>query len=493
MSLTYGVVALARPTFDVEFAEQMKDEAFAALDAAGIATAGPRELAFDEAAAERALAEIAASDGIDLLLIMQVTFTDATMTVRLAREVSAPLAIWAFPEPRIGGRLRLNAFCGLNLAAHALGKAGRPHGWLYAAPDSPGIGERLRELSAPAELPPSRAAVPQPGGRHGGEEDGRIGGDDPGRGNGRRARESDDAAAATRVLDALSGARIGVLGEHPAGFDTCAYDAAAVSALAGVEVRALPLDTVFDKARAADPARAAAQREKAAAALSGLDEVDQEQLERSFRLLCALEDIAAEEDARGLAVRCWPETFTEYGCAACGPMAMMNEAGVPSACEADVYGSLTTLMLQELAGEPVWMADLVDLDPADQTGVLWHCGLAPLSMRDPEAQAEATIHTNRKMPLLHQFPLKPGRVTLARVSQARNEQKLMLAGAEVLRAPMAFTGTSGVVRFDRPVDELLDTVMREGLEHHYGLAYGDHRPALRAIAARMELPVLELT
>lgn len=470
MSLTYGVVALARPTFDVEFAEQMKDEAFAALDAAGIATAGPRELAFDEAAAERALAEIAAGDGIDLLLIMQVTFTDATMTVRLAREVSAPLAIWAFPEPRIGGRLRLNAFCGLNLAAHALGKAGRPHGWLYAAPDSPGIGERLRELSAPSELPPSRAAVP--------ETD---------------RRENGNGEAATRVLDALSGARIGVLGEHPAGFDTCAYDAAAVSALAGVEVRTLPLDTVFDKARAADPARAAAQREKAAAALSGLDEVDQEQLERSFRLLCALEDIAAEEDARGLAVRCWPETFTEYGCAACGPMAMMNEAGVPSACEADVYGSLTTLMLQELAGEPVWMADLVDLDPADQTGVLWHCGLAPLSMRDPEAQAEATIHTNRKMPLLHQFPLKPGRVTLARVSQARNHQKLMLAGAEVLRAPMAFTGTSGVVRFDRPVDELLDTVMREGLEHHYGLAYGDHRPALRAIAARMELPVLELT
>jgi hypothetical protein len=34
--------------------------------------------------------------------------------------------------------------------------------------------------------------------------------------------------------------------------------------------------------------------------------------------------------------------------------------------------------------------------------------------------------------------------------------------------------------------------MEEGLEHHFALAYGDHKSALRAIAARWNLPVLEL-
>jgi L-fucose isomerase-like protein len=170
----------------------------------------------------------------------------------------------------------------------------------------------------------------------------------------------------------------------------------------------------------------------------------------------------------------------------------MNEARVPSACEADVNGALSQLMLQELAGEPAWMADLVDLDTADDTAVMWHCGLAPLSMRDPAARAEATIHTNRKMPLLHQFPLKPGRITLARISQARNRTKMTLAGAEVVRAPMAFTGTSGVIRFDRSAGEVFETIMDEALEHHFALAYGEHRPALRAIAQRLNLPVLEL-
>jgi L-fucose isomerase-like protein len=138
------------------------------------------------------------------------------------------------------------------------------------------------------------------------------------------------------------------------------------------------------------------------------------------------------------------------------------------------------------------MADLVDITAANDTAVLWHCGLAPLSMKDPEAEAVATIHTNRRMPLLHQFPIKPGRITLARLSRARNEVKLMIAGAEVLRAPMAFTGCSGTVRFDRPAAEVCRTIMDEGLEHHFALAYGDHRPALRAVAARWGLPVLEL-
>lgn len=468
MGLRYGVAALARPTFDVPFAEEMKDRAFAALAAAGIEAVGPRELLFDRAAAERAVAGIRGAGPIDLLLILQITFTDATMTVELARGSDVPLAIWAVPEPRAGGRLRLNAYCGLNLAAHALGRAGASHGWLYAGPDEPDLAGRLRGLAHPVASPATRArpAVAVAG--------------------------SVAAHDAERALAALAGGTITVIGRHPDGFDTCEYDEPLLDKLAGMRVNTVPLSQLFDKARAADTRRVADVRASATKEVRGLDAVDPEQLDRSFRVFCALQDLRGETGASGLAVRCWPEMFTEYGCAACGPMAMMNEQRVPSACEADVNGSITQLMLQELAGEPAWMADLVDITPADDTAVIWHCGLAPLSMRDPEVPAEATIHTNRRMPLLHQFPIKPGRITLARLSRARNEVKLMVAGAEVIRAPMAFTGCSGTIRFDRPAADVHETIMQEGLEHHFALAYGDHKPALRAIATRWNVPVLEL-
>jgi len=467
MGLRYGVAALARPTFDVPFAEEMKERAFAALAAAGIEAVGPRELLFDRAAAERAIAEIRSAAPIDLLLVLQVTFTDATMTVELARSGEFPLAIWAVPEPRAGGRLRLNAYCGLNLAAHALGRVNADHGWLYASPDEPGLSARLRALATPARhAAPAARAPAQP--------------------------DSGAVAVADRALAKLAGGTITVVGKHPDGFDTCEYDESLLDRLAGMKVQTVQLGQLFDRARAVDAGRVAAVHAAAAAEVHGLDAVNQEQLDRSFRVFCALQDVRRDSGASGLAVRCWPEMFTEYGCAACGPMAMMNQERVPSACEADVNGSITQLLLQELSDQPAWMADLVDITPADDTAVIWHCGLAPLSMRDPEVPAEATIHTNRRMPLLHQFPIKPGRITLARLSRARNEVKLMIAGAEVIRAPMAFTGCSGTIRFDRPAADVHQTIMDEGLEHHFALAYGDHKPALRAIAARWRLPVLEL-
>jgi L-fucose isomerase-like protein len=465
--LTYGVVALARPTFDVPFAEATKTRAFEALEAAGIRVVGSRDLLFDRAAAEAAVKALAAAGPIDLLLILQVTFTDATMTVKLGQEAQAPIAIWALPEPRIGGRLRLNAYCGLNLAAHALGRNAVAHTSLYADPAAPAIAASLKALAQAPARSASRAA--------------------------RSAAPSPEAASkADRVLSALADSKITVVGRHPDGFDTCEFDPELLARLARVRVENISLGNLFDRARATDAARVASVRADTSARVAGLGEVDAEQLERSLRVFCALEDVQRDTGARGLAVRCWPEMFTEYGCAACGPMAMMNQKKVPSACEADVNGSLTQLMLQELAGEPAWMADLVDITAADDTAVLWHCGLAPLSMCDPEAQPEATIHTNRRMPLLHQFPIKPGRITLARISRARNEVKLVLAGAKVIRAPMAFTGCSGTVRFDRPAGEVSARILDEAIEHHFALAYGDHRDALRAIAARWDMPVLQI-
>ncbi len=169
---------------------------------------------------------------------------------------------------------------------------------------------------------------------------------------------------------------------------------------------------------------------------------------------------------------------------------MQGEARVPCACEADVWGALSQLALQRIADAPVFLVDLVDLDPEDDTAVVWHCGQAPRSMSGGEAHA--TIHTNRRMPLLYEFPLKAGRVTFLRLSQARGEAKAVIASGAMLDRPMAFTGTSGALRFDAPAHDVLARVMDSGLEHHMALAYGDHAPALERLAAGLGFPVINL-
>ena len=455
-----GILPLGRPTFDVPFAEKNLAAMLAALDATGHELAGPRHLLFDAEATEAAIAALQGTD-IDFLLVLQVTFTDASLTVAAAKALAAPMGIWAIPEPRIGGRLRLNSFCGLNLASHALGLNGRRFSWFYAEP----AGDIAKDLEA--MLAGDRMA-------------GRLEG----------APAPDSNVHANEIVRRVSGKRIGRLGEHPVGFDTCAYDKDSLRQLAGVEVDELNLNDLFDAGRAADAAEVETLHQTVQA--EALDEVNQDELDRSLRLKLALDEIRANGAYDAFAIRCWPETFTEYGGAVCGPVSMMGEARVPCACEADVYGALTQLILQEASGEAVFLTDLVDMDVQDNTGVVWHCGQAPLSMLAEGDKALATIHTNRKMPLLYEFPLKPGQVTFLRISQAFGEAKMIIASGEMLERPKAFTGTSGVVRFDKPASEILSRVMDSGLEHHMALAYGEHRPLLRAVAAEMKLPVLEL-
>jgi L-fucose isomerase-like protein len=171
---------------------------------------------------------------------------------------------------------------------------------------------------------------------------------------------------------------------------------------------------------------------------------------------------------------------------------MLTSAGLPGTCEADVYGNLTALLLQKTSGDVSFVADLVHLDRETNTAVFWHCGLAPVQMRRPSERPTAAIHSNRRMPLLYEFALRPGRVTIARISRSGGVLSLALGGAEMTNEPLPFSGTAGVAVMDSGVTDLIDTIMGHGLEHHYGIVYGDHIDELERFAADAGLGAIRL-
>ncbi|MEO1250242.1 MAG: hypothetical protein AAFW76_10450 [Pseudomonadota bacterium] len=457
-----GIALLARPTFDVPFAEEMAKSAVATLEGTGATLIGSRALLFDKEAAEEAISALSA-ESLDGLVIVQATFTDAAMTVVLAQSVKAPIVLWAFPEERTGGRLRLNSFCGINLAGHALGKAGISYDYLFQDPSGAGVGTALADVLAGHKLQRAANGIVTP-----------------------------DPDGGRRIADALSSAKIGLIGEHPDGFHTCAFDAEQLADLAGLGVSKSDLPSLFSAAKGVDGETVSELHASADAALNGLGSMEAEPLEKALRSFAALEQKAKSEEIQAFAIRCWPEFFTDYGCAACGAMAMLGEGGTPCACEADVCGAASLLMLKAVADDPPFLADLVDVDVADDTVVFWHCGLAPVSLADPAVSPAATIHSNRKKPLLNEFPLKPGRITIARLSQSLGQMRLVIGAGEMLARPNSFGGTSGVARLDQSAQHVMDTIMGEGLEHHYAFAYGDHRGALAGWAERAGVPVLTL-
>ena len=100
----------------------------------------------------------------------------------------------------------------------------------------------------------------------------------------------------------------------------------------------MELDDLFDVAKGIEQNTVNSIRNELDSKINGLDLVEQEPLEKSIRILSALRKLSAQEGFQGFSVRCWPEFFTEYGCAACGAMGILNSQGIASGCEADVYG-----------------------------------------------------------------------------------------------------------------------------------------------------------
>ena len=304
-------------------------------------------------------------------------------------------------------------------------------------------------------------------------------------------------AAAGQLLRRLKNARLGIVGEHPAGFDSCHLDQAGLREVFGVEVEQIDLKNFFDQVRAVPLEVVATTRQALDLKLKNLADLEQDPLLGSLAVFNALKVLAIENKLDGLAVRCWPEFFTGLGCAACGAMSMLSdgfESGtpIPCSCEADINGTLTQLILQWLSDQPAFGTDMVGVDVEKDQIALWHCGLAPLSMADPAQPARGGIHSNRKLPLVMDFALKPGRVTVARISQAGGRLHLIVGKGEILAEPKPFSGTAGVMRLNCRAEKFLDLLIGHGLEHHVSMTYGDYVDVLIAFADLINLPVVEL-
>jgi len=448
--LRIAFLPLVRNTFDVQFAEQMINEARQALVTAGFQVEEPEQPVGDITQAKQAAQKFSESPA-DLLLIFQATFADSTMVVELVQSVDAPVFLWAVPEEWTGERLRLNSLCGINLAGHALTLRKHQYDYAYAVPQDAEVVDKIRTL-----------------------------------------------AMAGSLQRRLKSARLGVVGQHPDGMDSCHLDEPKLRDVFGVQIQRIELNDVFARARAISDPIIGQTRAKLDTRLDNLSTLEQTPLNGTLSVYNALKEIAIEQNLDGLAVRCWPEFFTEMGCAACGAMSMLSDGfdldtPLPCSCEADINGTVTQLMLQVLADAPAFGTDMVGVDQTQDQVALWHCGLAPLTMADPNVQARGGLHSNRRVPLVMEFPLKPGEVTVARLSQATGELRLVLGRGEMLAAPKPFSGTSGRLKLDIPAQKFLDMLMFEGLEHHISLVYGSYLNALEAFAKLVELPVLNMS
>ncbi len=458
------LVVIGRPTFDLESAAPLVSEAIRSSDPTTVLVGDGRILQSPEEV-ESAMTSVPSTAGT--LVILFASFADSRLGAAAVDhfDAVANVVLWSLPEEWTGGRLRRNSLCGANLLAYRLVGEGRD---VAAIHELPGAATQRSLEQAIIRARGRRTTIRLP--------------------STDELTESEQALVSAAV-DELHRSRIGVIGDPPDGFEPCEAEVSALPE--GAVAGRVPLGRLFATAgrplSMADDPEISQLRD-----LAGNESIERAAVEQTVALHRGAERLAEREGWNALAIRCWPECFDEWGGAACAAMAMLNEQGIPAACEADIFGALSMRMMQRLAGTPTFLADLVDAELDGDRVAFWHCGVAPRTLADPNGTVRVALHPNRQVPAVFDFGLAPGPVTIARLSQGPHGLRMVVGQGRIVDG-QPFQGTSCVVQLPTSARSLLSTVLGDGLEHHFVLAPGHHRRIVEAVAAELSIPVVCLT
>jgi L-fucose isomerase-like protein len=129
-------------------------------------------------------------------------------------------------------------------------------------------------------------------------------------------------------------------------------------------------------------------------------------------------------DLDALAIQCWTSIQANYGACSCLAMSRLGNEGIPSACEADILGTLSMHALQLAGGTPAALADWNNLHNDDELVNVWHCGVFPavFTSQKPKIGVQEIIAGSGAAAYedsvgTFEFVADPGALTLTRVTQ----------------------------------------------------------------------------
>jgi len=453
-----GCFSLARETFDIKFAKKKLIETKKIIIKLNKNITFFDDLITNDNVGKDAL-KFFENNECKKFIIIQSTFTDAKFISSFVKKFKKPILFISFKEKRTGRRLRLNSLCGVNLGLHSLIKNNFYANFIIYSNNVDNLSkEILKFINSNYKFPNKsclkKILIPKKN---------------------------------NQKLINFNKPKLGIIGKRPEGFDTCDYDSKELKSKFGLQIKKLNLSNLFKISNKIESKKINISKKKINDDLKNINDFKQKEVNKSISLFHGIEKIQKKQSIDAFAIRCWPEMFTEYGCASCGPMAMMNEKKISCACEADVLGSLSCNILNQLNHKPSLLVDIVDLDEKDNTTVFWHCGLAPISMAEKN-KASATVHSNRRKPLLHHFAFKAGDITIFRVSKSENKLKFFLMKGKVLKRKNSFSGTSGVISLGSKTYKKIKNIFLSGLEHHVAFTYGDVFEDIKSLGNKLKIP-----
>jgi len=296
---------------------------------------------------------------------------------------------------------------------------------------------------------------------------------------------------AANIVKYTRNTRIGQISGRPRSFYSVIVNESALLERFGIEVIPLDLCTVVRLVREAinnqypEVDRIVNDIKKTV----DLSRLKQEDIEKIAALKLTLQHLAIENGLNALAFQCWDELQYQLGICSCYVHAILTDEGLPVACESDIHGAISSLMLQSagLFEESTFFADFTIRHPEnDNAELLWHCGAFPPSLSADKKRSYIGEHfvLPSHAPGTCNWQLKKGNITVLRFETCGEEYSLLCGEGRAVDGPFN-KGTYVYFEVnDWPLWE--EKIVYGPYIHHVSCIYGNYSPAFYEAARYIE-------
>lgn len=381
----------------------------------------------------------------DMVVVQNITFANGAYMTEILREFHCPVLLWTLREPAIdGGRLRLNSLTGAYSAGNVLAGFGRAFSYCFGSPEEPRVEEKIAAFMRAAKL-----------------------------------------------KKALSRLNLLQVGHTPQGFGFGRGMDTELAAVFGTNLVSIEARELIERAKSYTDEQVQAYVDDAAGRITALGAIPANNVTDFAKLYKAYDEYIKQNNIGAFSSRCWPDFFVEFGTPVCAVLALMNDLGIPAACEADTYGALSLFVCAFLTGKAAFFGDPVSMDESENTITFWHCGMAPCTLARDDTGAQAGVHCNRKIGPTLEFGCKAEpKATVFRIGKdADGKFRFFIVSGEVLDKPKQFSGTTLVFKPKANSAQIVEQSVLAGWEPHFAVAMGDIEKELTELANLLDIAV----
>ena len=407
----------------VDETEGWLDTAAAQLGRKGLEVLAIKPVLTDQSNVEPAVEQLR-KEHVDLLVILNGTWTADSLQINIIKEICRPTLLWALPYPKTF------SLASVQHLGSVLRELGVGFDYVYGSPDD---GHVIDRICKTAEI--------------------------------------------SQLASLWGHARIGRVGRRSTwrtmGPADITYDELDLELSPGPIAVHIDMDELFSLVGKVPDSKArelmdSMKKNNKVGVLEG----NEKALVEVSKVYFAVKDLIGKYQLDAITIECYPK----YPGIDSVASAWLAEEGIVCVCEGDLGHTMLWVILQRLSNKPVGLLEPVMLE-SDDTLILRHEGSGAPSLSESISEVTLKSVADDRGVIIFSA-VKPGTVTLATVWGKGKSYKMSILKGDAIRLSKADIqnyggGLVAKVKFGAPARHIVDRMIRLGVDHHLMLALGD--------------------